>query len=190
MPIAFDLEKLREQHECNVYFETGLYDPREKVSIRDAINANFKNIYSVEIRKDWVDLANDLFQNEITTGRLQIFNDDSNFISKHLGNSNFQMKTMFFFDAHVDNSNIQNHINQCPLINELTALKGLSRKDNVILVDDLRILKTPFPWNEHSYGNVNFIDKIKELILEINPKYVFSTIDGHIKDDVLIAFIQ
>ena len=28
MPIKFDLEALREQHDCKVYFETGLYDPR------------------------------------------------------------------------------------------------------------------------------------------------------------------
>jgi hypothetical protein len=190
MPIAFDLEKLRQQHDCEVYFETGLYDPREKVSIRDAINSTFKKIFSVEIRKDWVDMANEIFTQEITGGRLQLINDDSNFISKHLGDADFQMKTMFFFDAHVDNANIHTHINQCPLLNELTALKGLSRKDHVILVDDLRILKTPFPWNERSYGNLNFIDKIKELILEINPKYVFSSLDGHIKDDVLIAYIE
>ena len=60
---------------------------------------------------------------------------------------------------------------------------------HLILVDDLRILKEPYPWNEVSYGNVKFVDKIVEKILEINPNYKFGTLDGHIKDDVLLAYI-
>jgi hypothetical protein len=190
MPISFDLELLRATHNCVNYFETGLYDPRENVSIHYANRANFNKIFSLEIRADWVTFANQIFANEVSSGRITLINDDSNYLGKYLSNETFQHKTIFFFDAHVDNSNIHKHINMCPLINELTALKTLQRKDHVILIDDLRILRNPFPWNEQSYGNINFIDKIKELILEINPAYIFGTLDGHVKDDVLLAYIK
>lgn len=190
MPISFDIEALRATHNCVNYFETGLYDPRENVSIHYANRANFNKIFSLEIREDWVRLATQIFKDEVSTGRITLINDDSNNLGNYLNNDIFQHKTIFFFDAHVDNASIHTHINMCPLINELTALQTLHRRDHVILVDDLRILSQPFPWNEKSYGNINFIDKIKALILEVNPAYVFETLDGHVKDDVLLAYIK
>ena len=69
------------------------------------------------------------------------------------------------------------------------ALKTLQRKDNIILIDDLRIIKIPFPWGETSYGNINFFESIKSKILEINKDYKFATLDGTIKDDVLLCYI-
>ena len=96
---------------------------------------------------------------------------------------------MFFLDAHVDNSNIHNYQKKCPLFDELEAIKSLERKDNVILIDDLRIIKDSFPWGEESYGNIDFLQKIKEFILNINKDYKFSTLNGHIDDDVLLAYV-
>jgi|UniRef100_A0A6C0LYW7 hypothetical protein len=34
MPIKFDLENLRKEHECVNYFETRLYNPQADVSIK------------------------------------------------------------------------------------------------------------------------------------------------------------
>jgi hypothetical protein len=53
----------------------------------------------------------------------------------------------------------------------------------------LRIIKTAYPWNETSYGNINFLEQIKNKILSINKHYKFATLNGHIDDDVLIAYI-
>ena len=33
------------------------------------------------------------------------------------------------------------------------------------------------------------IQQIKNFILSINEEYKFATLDGHIKDDVLLAFV-
>ena len=41
MPIRFDLEKLRQTHNCINFFETGLYDPRGSVSSKNALKCNF-----------------------------------------------------------------------------------------------------------------------------------------------------
>ena len=115
--------------------------------------------------------------------------DDSTNMGKYLTGDNFNNKTMFFLDAHVDNSNIHNYKKRCPLFEELSAIASLERKDHIILIDDLRIIKEAFPWGEKSYGNINFLQQIQNKILSINKNYKFGTLDGIIKDDLLIAYI-
>ena len=190
MPIKFDLEKLRKEHNCINYFETGLYDPRCYVSSKQALECCFDKVYSIEIRSDWVELGKKIFEKEILEYRYNLILDDSTNMKKYIINDIFNNnKTLFFLDAHVDNSDIHNYNKKCPLLEELDAIKSINRKDNIILIDDLRIIKEPFPWSENSYGNINFLDKIKEKILSINENYKFSTLNGHIDNDVLLAYI-
>lgn len=189
MPLGFDLETIRVKYNCINYFETGLYDPRCDVSSKHALKCEFNKIYCIEIRKDWVDLGNELFKEYINNGKYTLYLDDSTNMKKYLLDDNFKNKTMFFLDAHVDNNNIHNYKKRCPLFDELEAIKSIDRKDNIILIDDLRIIKESFPWGEKSYGNIDFLQQIKEIILSINKDYKFSTLDGCQNDDVLIAYI-
>ena len=123
------------------------------------------------------------------TGKYNLYLDDSVNMKKYLMTDDFKNKTIFFLDAHVDNMDIYNYIKKCPLFDELEAIKSLERKDNVILIDDLRIIKNSFPWGEQSYGNINFLEQIKNTILTINKDYKFDTLNGHIEDDVLLAYV-
>lgn len=189
MPISFDLERLRKEHNCVNYFETGLWDPRDDISSKKALSSGFDKVYCIEIRKDWVDMGNVVFKEYIMKGKYNLYLDDSTNLKKYITTDDFKNKTMFFFDAHVDNSNIHNYKKRCPLIDELEAIKNIERKDNVILVDDLRIIKQSFPWGETSYGNIDFLQRIKETILTINKDYKFATLDGAINDDVLLAYV-
>ena len=190
MGFKFNLEELRQKHNCINYLETGLWKPWSiKITLRDALKCNFKNITNVEIREDFVSKGKEIFEKEISTGRLRLINDDSTNLYKYLNHDYYSDKTLFFFDAHVDNKIIKNYKKKCPLFYELEALKTLQRKDNIILIDDLRIIKRPFPWGETSYGNINFFESIKSKILEINKDYKFATLDGTIKDDVLLCYI-
>ena len=189
MPINFDIEELRQKHNCINYFETGLWDPRTNVSSKQALKCNFDKVFCIEIREDWVNMGKEVFNKDIQKGRYNLYLNDSTNMGKYLTGHDFNNKTMFFLDAHVDNSNIHNYKKRCPLFEELSAIKNLERKDNIILIDDLRIIKRPFPWNETSYGNTNFLEEIKKLILSINKDYKFSTLNGHINDDVLLAYI-
>ena len=189
MPISFDLEDIRVKNNCVNYFETGLYDPRCDVSSKIALSCNFDKVYCIEIRKDWVEMGNDIFKEHIMTGKYNLYLDDSVNMKKYLMTDDFKNKTIFFLDAHVDNMNIYNYIKKCPLFDELEAIKSLERKDNLILIDDLRIIKNSFPWGEQSYGNINFLEQIKNTILTINKDYKFDTLNGHIEDDVLLAYV-
>jgi len=189
MPISFDLERLREKHNCVNYFETGLWDPRSDVSSKLALSCGFDKVYCIEIRKDWVELGNDIFKEHIMTGKYNLYLDDSSNMKKYLMTDYFKNKTMFFLDAHVDNDNIHNYKKKCPLFDELEAINSIERKDNLILIDDLRIIKESFPWGETSYGDIDFLQQIKNTILTINKDYKFDTLNGHIQDDVLLAYI-
>ncbi len=190
MPISFDLEKVRKENNCTYYFETGLYDPRCDISCKQALSSGFDKVFSVEIRKDFIELGKKIFKSDIDSGKLSLYLDDSTKIQKYIKSDDFKLnKTMFFLDAHVDNQNIDKYQKKCPLFMELDAISKLERKDHIILVDDLRILKKPFPWREKSYGNINFLEEIKSKILSINKDYKFDTLNGHIEDDVLIAYL-
>lgn len=189
MPIKFDLEKIRQTHNCMNYFETGLYDARHNVSSKQALKCNFDKVFCIEIRKDWVEIGQETFKEDIQKGRYNLYLDDSTNMKKYLTSDDFKNKTMFFLDAHVDNDNIHNYKKKCPLFEELSAIANLERKDHIILIDDLRIIKGVFPWGERSYGNINFLEQIKNKILSINENYKFSTLNGHIENDVLIAYV-
>lgn len=189
MPINFDLENLRKEHNCVNFFETGLWDPRGDVSSRKALSCDFDRVYCIEIRADWVALGNEVFQEYIAKGKYNLYLDDSTNMKKYITTDDFKNKTMFFLDAHVDNNNIHNYKKRCPLFDELEAIKSIERKDNVILIDDLRIVTTSFPWGETSYGNIDFLQQIKNLILTINKDYKFATLNGVIDNDVLLAYV-
>jgi hypothetical protein len=189
MPINFDLEEIRKEYNCNNYFETGLWDPRDEVSSKKALSCGFEKVICIEIRSDWVELGFQIFNKEIMEGRYCLIMDDSVNMKKYFNKDVLQNRTIFFLDAHVDNLNIKNYKFKCPLFEELEAIKSIERKDNIILIDDLRMIIQPFPWGEDKYGNINFLDKIIEKILEINSNYKFKTLDGFIKDDVLMAYI-
>jgi hypothetical protein len=189
MPINFDIETLRKKHNCINYFETGLWDPRSNVSSKQALQCNFDKVYCIEIRSDWVELGKQIFKEDIQKDRYNLYLDDSTNMKKYLIDNNFKDKTMFFLDAHVDNGNIHNYKKKCPLFEELEAIADLKRKDHIIMIDDLRIITTSFPWGETSYGNIDFLQQIKQKILSINENYKFATLNGHIENDVLIAYI-
>jgi hypothetical protein len=189
MPISFDLEQLRKEHGCSTYLETGLYDPNGDVSIKKALASGFEKVFSIELRKGFVIMGKELFQTEIQSGRCSIIHGDSTDLKNYLNHDAFKNRTMFFLDAHVDNVLIQNYKKICPLFDELEAIGSLERKDNIILVDDLRIITTQFPWGERSYGDIDFLSQIKAKILSINKDYKFKTLNGHIADDVLLAYV-
>jgi hypothetical protein len=190
MTVSFDLDGLRLRYNCVNYFETGLWDPRTNTSSKQALGCNFEKVFCIEIFEEWVKLGKDIFKAEILTGRYNLYLDDSVNMKKYLVGDAFNEKTMFFLDAHVDNASISNYKYKCPLIDELTAIGTLARKDNIILIDDIRIIRNAFPWGEQSFGNIDFLQKIKDIILSINNNYKFTFLDGHVKDDVLCAYIE
>jgi hypothetical protein len=194
MPILFDIEPLREYHGCKTYLETGLWDSNnETISLRKALNSKFDKMISIELLDEWVDLGRKNFESQIKSGKVEIIKGDSAYLANFIeGKDEFNEKTLFFLDAHVDN-HVQNYKVKCPLFYEIEAIKNLPRKDHVILIDDMvGLFRTGAkPWGDDSYGDINWYEEIRKRILEINPNYVFEMLgdDYPLGDALMICYV-
>ena len=179
MPINFDLQKIKNDFNCNIYFETGLWDVvAEETSLCKAIKMDFDKCFSVEINPDFVSKANNKFKNE----NLKIFQGDSSKLKEYLESIDFNStdRIVFFLDSHGSGHG-------CPLIEELTAIKDMNfNNPPIIILDDVRIIRDCV-WSDRRYNGNNFEDILKNKIKEINASYEFSYLDGYIKDDCLLA---
>ena len=189
MPIRFDLEKLEKPVNALITSETGLFNPQCEVSLKEQLGPDLRRYIQLKFVRNRFDNGFKIFKKQIDEGRCQIYHDDSSIMSKYLNGPEFKNKTLFFLAAHVDSDNITHYKKKCPLFDELEAISKLDRKDHVICVDDVRILKQAFPWGETSYGDLDFLEQIKEKILTINTNYKFNFLKGHVPEDVLIAYI-
>lgn len=187
MAINFDLEQLRQQHDCKIWFETGLWNADHNVSSKKALACGFEKVFCVEIMEKWVDKGKKVFAPEIASGRYTLIHDDSTNMGTYLGEYVLNDKTMFFLDAHVDAPDIHGYKKRCPLLEEIDIIGQLPRKDNVILVNDMRLFGCF--WGEKSYGKIDVLEVIKYQIKSINPNYKFGTLNGHVENDVLIAYV-
>ena len=139
----------------------------------------------------WVKLGKEIFHKEIENNKFQIIHDDSVNMEKYIINNNdLNLRTLFFLDAHVDNFEIQNYKKKCPLFEELNAISKLDKKDHIICIDDVRILKGDC-WKDNELLNKkDVIEDIKIKILEINKNYKFKFLNSTHKNDILMAYID
>ena len=183
MPLNFDLKKIKDHEKCNIYFETGLWDVvAEDTSLCKAITMGFDKCFSVEINNDLVQLAKNKFKDEFTNGSLDIFTGDSRNLKDYFEKIKFldNDRIVFFLDSH-------GHGHGCPLIEELDAIKDMNFTIKpIIILDDVRIIRDCV-WSDNRYAGSTFEDVLKKKLMEINKDYEFSYLDGHIKDDCLMA---
>jgi len=186
MPICFDLKKVKDDHNCNIYFETGLWNvAREETSLCKAINLGFDKCASVEINGDFIDIANLKFSKQIQNKELILFEGNSQNLSNYLEDLsiNSNDKILFFLDSHGSGHG-------CPLIEELEAIKNLERKDHIILIDDVRIIRDCV-WGDPKYEKYRgggFETILKGKIKQINKNYKFEYLNGYQDNDVLICY--
>lgn len=185
MPICFDLKKVSEDHGCNIYFETGLWNvAREDTSLCQALRLSFDKCASVEINGDFIDIAKLKFSQQIDDDKLKLFEGDSKKLAQYLEDLPVKEtdKILFFLDSHGSGYG-------CPLIEELEAIKGLENNNHVIMIDDVRIIRDCV-WSDPAYENYRgggFEEVLKNKILEINKDYKFSFLNGYQDNDVLVA---
>jgi hypothetical protein len=184
MPICFDLKEIFDKHKPNIYFETGLWNVDNETSLTQALRLPFDKFCSVDISQWHIAKAQNKYESLIQDNKLKLFLGDSINLSKYLEDLSPTLddKILFFLDSHGGQT-------ACPLMEELEAIKNLERKDHIIMIDDIRIIRTCI-WSDHRYKSSNDFEKqLKDKILEINSQYKFSYLKGVVDDDVLIAFI-
>ena len=179
MPIT--AETLRHFNYADIFIETGCGSGH---GIQAAIDANFYEIYSIE-----------LYKVKFTPVKLKFM--DSPFISLMLGHSADILKglipalgkehVVFWLDAHYDfaaRGKGNNLADVQPILYELDAIASSIYKKHTILIDDRLDFVNKVP-QFHGISE----DDLKERILKINPEYIFYSVDGAAKDSIFVAEI-
>ena len=152
-----------------IFIETGSY---EGDGIQFALEAGFKEIYSIEILPGYFGKCSKIFAGY---NNIHLILGDSPIVLGGILN-NINEPITFWLDAHL--STLPGVV-PCPLMEELDAIKRHHIKTHTILIDDLR------DWN---FDNYDFdVNVLKEKILLINENYKFLLEDGYIPNDILVA---
>lgn len=161
----------------NPYFvETGTSDG---AGIHLALQFNFEKIFSIEIDKNLQDINLINFQDYVKNNKLELIVGDS-LIELQKLIPQLDKPTTFWLDAHVDSG--PQGIKPCPILEELDAIKNSLIKKHIIMIDDMRC------FGEH-WGKGITKDMLIQKIKEINSNYKIVYEDGHVPNDVLVAFI-
>lgn len=183
MSISFEtLKELKEKHQCDIFFETGFYVGKR---FEYALESKFEKVISIEILQKFVDDGKKKFAEQIQNGTAEIILDDSSNMKNYL-TAIKDRKILFWLDAHLDNgltTAITTPKETCPLFYELQAIKDVLKIKPIILIDDLRIIKSYNDW-----GNGYKIEDIINKIYEIDKNYVIDYLDGTIEKDILVAY--
>ena len=179
------ISELKEKFNCTVFFETGFY---HGTRFDLALKCGFKKVVCIELLYDFVNNGKNKFKKEIQNNRAVIYHDDSANLSVYLDDV-IDEKILFWLDAHLDNGVEGAAVypkSICPLIHEIEAMKKLN-KPPVVLIDDIRCIVNGEWGQDKTKVNLGLvIEKLKE----VSPDYKFELIDGTIKDDILLAFIE
>jgi hypothetical protein len=170
-------ENVLSKYKNNYFFETGTYLGD---SVELALKLGFDKVISIEIDADLQKTNFLKFEEEIKQNRVSLIVGDTLLVMEELV-ENLDKKTTFWLDAHVDLG--ISGLKRCPLYDEIRMISKSQIKDHTILIDDLRCFGGGL-WGEGIH-----LDEIKRLILEINEDYKFSLEDGHIPNDILVAYV-
>ncbi|MFC1841596.1 hypothetical protein ACFLYA_00825 [Candidatus Dependentiae bacterium] len=165
----------------NYYFvETGTY---EGEGVKLALKAGFPVICSIEIIHEFVIKATACFAHY---PNVHIMEGDSGKILWDVI-KNMDRPITFWLDGHNSNGPGPNNTNKnTPLMEELEQIKMHPIKCHTIIIDDIRCCET-------IHFDYLTKEQIINKILEINPEYKITYINGgirgEIKDDILVARI-
>jgi hypothetical protein len=160
-----------------VFIETGSYVGD---GIRNAMNAGFKRIFSIELSQHYFDVCYSTFKRE---RNVYLFKGDSTHVLPLLLRIINEPIT-FWLDAHLCGDVTACGVEAVPLMLELQAIKEHEIKTHTILIDDMRLLRNhDAEWNYLQYG----IKELEEMIMSINPKYKIEYVQGLVAQDILVA---
>jgi hypothetical protein len=165
------------RHKNDVLIETGSYLGD---GIQQALEAGFSEIISIELSDKYYEHTKKRFE---FTPNVEIVKGDS---FKVLPELIFKIdkKITFWLDGHYscDDTALGEHWS--PLIQELGIIKSHHIKEHTIMIDDMRCWELPN--KVHGF----FKDDIYRKLWEINPEYKFELLNGHVEDDILVAYIE
>jgi len=161
------------------FVETGTYIGN---GLNCAIKAGFDKCYSIEIHKNIHEIAVNRFDSEIKNNKVKLFCGNSEIYFKQII-SCLTDKTTFWLDAHISSQYGQMLAKNCPIFEELEAIKNHNIKEHTILIDDMDC------FGNDMHDNIKIGDVI-EYIRTINPNYRFEFLDSYFPNNILVAYVS
>lgn len=165
------------QFKKRVFVETGTLGGD---GIQKALDAGFEEAYSIDIFPGFVQYTRERFKGQ---SNVHVDVKDSSYQLWDVI-ENINEPVVFWLDAH--NGDPVEGEKNTPLMEELDQIKRHPIKSHTILIDDLHCCATLF-------FDYLTLDDIIAKVLEINPEYTISFVDGgdagEYKNNVLVASI-
>ena len=159
------------------FVETGLY---KGGGVHSALMSGYQRIISIEPVREFIDECSKKYAKDIALGRIKLVHGGS---EERLANviSDIDGPIVYWLDGHFQGEKEGGELN-CPLGKELEAI--ICRKDrslDVVLIDDLRLLRTQSAWQGHDVE----IDRMIGRVIEAFPFHCTMYLDGFVENDVL-----
>lgn len=150
------IETLKKAIDFEVFVETGTF----KGDTVDLVKNKFTQVFSVELSNFYYQAAKERFEKSLN---VFLYNGDSPSFLKELHDQLNNQSVIYWLDAHwCCDSFTAGQTSQCPLINELKAIKKLNDK-SVIIIDDARLFLCTPPEPHEVSDWPNFDEIIKNL---------------------------
>lgn len=159
-----------------VFIETGLYTGGGVVAAK---NAGFKKIISIEPVFKFIEQCKLKFEREIENGRVELLHGSS---ETHLAVAlhDLTRPICYWLDGHFQGEKEDEESN-CPLDKELSLITNRKCRDyDVVLIDDLRLLRNKKAWQGHQLDIENLLGGLVEAF----PRHVGLYVDGYVANDV------
>lgn len=163
------VKSFQKRFACSVFIETGTY----LGDMVKAVRKDFHEIYSIELGEALFTRACRKFS---AFPHIHIIRGDSNEVLPELLSS-IKTECLFWLDAHYSRGITAKGPLNCPIIQELEAIKNHSVKNHVILMDDARLFNGENNWPP--------LKEVLKLLKEINANYKIV-----VKDDIIRAYTE
>jgi hypothetical protein len=165
------------KYKNNYFIETGSYLGN---GIKNAINAGFKYIYSIELSDKYYDICKNKFEGNSNVNIIK--GDSSEVLFDIIKDINEPIT--FWLDGHYSCDDTALGKYWSPLIQELEQIKNHKIKNHTIIIDDMSCWLEPNP--VHGFYTPDIINKLKE----INQNYEFIYENGHNDNDIMVTKIK
>lgn len=171
-------KKVLMNYKSPYFFETGTLHGE---AIKLALELGFEKIFSIEIDEKLFLENSKRFEEEIISGKVNLFLGDTIKIMPQILTNKIDKKTTFWLDAHVDGG--PTGLKKCPLYEEIDFIKKTNINHHSILIDDIRCFGGGW------WGEGISLETLEEKLREVNNNYNIKKEDGHIPQDVLVAYL-
>lgn len=168
---------LKNHSKLEAFLETGTF---KGDCVQVALDAGFSKVLSCELNEELYLAAVERFKDE---PRVKIYHGDSADCLAQMIQDSEGMHCTFWLDAHASGPLKGGKSGGTPVLDELKTIQNTGVQTHTIFVDDTRL----FGSSEWSYVQK---DDALDLIYKINPKYEVKFLDGHVKNDVLCAYVK